>query len=69
MVKKPFVAYGNKREDETNTIIVVRGKAPMYHAPYQQVAAMAPIQNQQPYAIPVDHWANQQSAPYQQQRQ
>lgn len=45
MVKKSYVAYGKKREGETNATTIVRGRAPTYHAPYQQVSAVALIQN------------------------
>lgn len=34
VVKKPYVAYGKKREGETDEVAVVRGRAPMYCAPY-----------------------------------
>lgn len=46
VVKKPYVAYGKKREGEANETVVVRGRAPTYRALYQQVAAVALIQNQ-----------------------
>lgn len=50
VVKKHFVAYGKKREGETSATTIVRGRAPTYHASYQQVAAVAPVQpiHQQP---------------------
>lgn len=34
VVKKPYVAYGKKREGETNATDVVRGRAPIYCEPY-----------------------------------
>lgn len=68
-MKKPFIAYGMKREGETNAIAVVRGRAPAYRAPYQKVVVVAPIQNQQPYTILVDQRVNQQHASYQPQQQ
>lgn len=66
VVKKPCVACGKKREGEANENDMVRGRAPTYHAPYQQVAVVAPIQNKQPFTIPVNQQANQQFIPYQQ---
>lgn len=62
--KKPFVAYGKKREGEINETSVVRGKASTYRAPYQQVAIVTLIQSQQPYTILVDQRVNQQPVPY-----
>lgn len=63
VVKKPYVAFGKKREGETNEAAVVRGMAPIYCAPYQQVVTVSPVQNQQPYTISI----NQQPTTYQQQ--
>ncbi|XP_050875647.1 uncharacterized protein LOC127079285 [Lathyrus oleraceus] len=63
VVKKPYVGFGKKREGETNETAVVRGRVPTYHASYQQVVVVSPVQNQQPYVIPTD----QQPVPYQQQ--
>lgn len=34
VVKKPYVAYGKKREGEANEIVVVRGRNPTYRVPY-----------------------------------
>lgn len=62
VVKKPYVAYGKKKEGEANEIIIIREKALTYHAPYQQVAAVS--QNQQPFTIPTDQQEAQQQ-PYQ----
>lgn len=35
IVKKPYVGFGKKREGETNEVIVMRGMALVYLAPYQ----------------------------------
>lgn len=52
VVKKPFVAYGKKREGETNATAVVRARALTYCVPYQQVAAVTLVQQQkQPFMI------------------
>lgn len=67
LVNRPYIAYGKKREGEANETTVLRGRGMTYHSPYQQVSDVAPIQNQQPYAILVDQRANQQPSPYQQQ--
>lgn len=69
VVKKPYVAYGKKREGEANETVVVRGKVPTYRVPYQQVVVMAPVQNQQPYVIPVNQQQYQQQEPIQNQQQ
>lgn len=65
VVKKPYIAYGKKREGEANETVVVRGRSPTYYAPYQTVVDVAPIQNQQPYTIPIDQRVVQQLGPYQ----
>lgn len=44
VVKKPFVAYGKKREGETNATTVVRARALMYCLPDQQVVVITPFQ-------------------------
>ena len=67
VVKKPYVGFGKKREGETNEVTIVRGRAPAYRSPYQQVAVVSPIENQQPYVIPTDQRSDQQPASYQQQ--
>ncbi|XP_050890482.1 uncharacterized protein LOC127095901 [Lathyrus oleraceus] len=59
VVNKPFVAYGKKREGKTNATTIVRGRASTYRAPYQQVAAVAPVQQQQPFIIPIDQRVQQ----------
>lgn len=41
VVKKPYIAYGMKREGEANETVVIRGKAPTYHASYQQVVVVS----------------------------
>lgn len=58
VVKKPYVGFGKKTEEDTNKVVVMRGRAPVYRAPYQQVAIVSPIKNQQSYAIPTDQQAN-----------
>lgn len=58
MAKKPFVAYGKKQKCEANETVMVRARAPTYCVIYQQVAVVAPIQTQQPYAIPINQRAN-----------
>lgn len=65
VVKKPFVAYGNKQEGETNEIIVFRERASTYHSPYQQVTSIEPMQNQHPFTTPVDQRVQQQPTSYQ----
>lgn len=35
VVKKPYVAFGKKREGETNEVAVVRGRVLTYREPYQ----------------------------------
>lgn len=67
VAKKPYIGFGKKREGETNEAAVVRERASIYCAPYQQVASVSPVQNQQPYIIPTDQRVDQQPAPYQQQ--
>lgn len=47
MVKKHFVAYGKKREGETNVTAVIRDRTPTYHVPYQQVSIVAPFKQSQ----------------------
>lgn len=62
VVKKPFVAYGNKREGESLATAVVRTRTPTYRIPYQQVVVVAPVQQsqQQPFTIPVQPQQQQQ---------
>lgn len=68
ITKKPYVVYGKKREAEANETDVLRVRAPMYRASYQQVADVLPKQNQQPYTVPIDQIVVQQPASYQQQQ-
>lgn len=42
VVKKPYVKYGKKQEGEANETVVVKGRAPTYHALYQKVTTVAP---------------------------
>lgn len=37
VVKKPYVGFGKKTEEDTNDVVVMRGRAPVYRASYQQV--------------------------------
>lgn len=55
VLKKPYVSYWKKREGEANETVVVRGRAPTYRAPYQQVVIVS--QNLQPFTIPIDQRA------------
>lgn len=67
VVKKPLVAYGKKREVETNETVVVRIRIPTYRASYQQVVVVAPVQQQQePFIILIQQ---QQHQHYQQPQQ
>lgn len=43
LMKKPYMAYGKKREGETNATTVVRGRVSTYCSLYQQVAVVAQI--------------------------
>ncbi|XP_050918322.1 uncharacterized protein LOC127135723 [Lathyrus oleraceus] len=47
VVKKSFVAYGKKREEEMNETAVIRARASTYRVSYQQVVVVAPVQQQQ----------------------
>lgn len=68
VANKPFIAYGKKREGDTNATAVFRGRAPIYRASYEQVSVVAPIQNHQPFTIQVDQQVQQQPDPYQPQQ-
>lgn len=64
VINKPFITYGKKHEGEINATAIVRGRETTYHAPYQQVAEVASVQQQkEPFTIPI----HQQPQQHQQQ--
>lgn len=65
VAKKPYVAYGKKREGKTSDATAVKGRGSVYRVPYQQVVVVSPIPTQQSYTIPNDQRVVQQPAPYQ----